>query len=136
MNTDNHLTIVRQVVEQGFGKGDMRVIDNLISDDCVEHQFAMKGGKEGLKKAILSLEAAFSQRNYQLVQYAVTGDRVWTQYIATGVHTGAFLGHPASGKKFMIDVIDIAKIEKGKICEHWGIPDRFALLYQLGLIEP
>lgn len=39
-------------------------------------------------------------------------------------------------KKFSIDVIDIARIENGKIIEHWGIPDRFALLMQLGFLQP
>ncbi|MFN2103528.1 MAG: ester cyclase [Candidatus Promineifilaceae bacterium] len=31
-------------------------------------------------------------------------------------------------------VVDICRFEEGKIVEHWGIPDRFHLITQLGLL--
>ena len=130
------LAIVRRVVEEGFGNADLYVIDQLISETCSEHQFGMKGGKEGLKRAIISLANAFSNRNYELINYSINGDIVWVHYKATGKHTGLFMGQEASGMDFTIDVMDVAKVEGGKITEHWGVPDRFALLMQLGLIQP
>jgi hypothetical protein len=30
-----------------------------------------------------------------------------------------------------IDVVDICRFADGKLFEHWGVPDRFALLHQL-----
>ena len=41
---------------------------------------------------------------------------------------------PPNGKAFEITVIDIARFENGKIVEHWGVPDRFAVMAQLGLL--
>ncbi|MES1220541.1 MAG: ester cyclase [Bacteroidota bacterium] len=41
----------------------------------------------------------------------------------------------STGKNVVIDVIDIARIENGRIAEHWGIPDRFTLLMQLGILQ-
>jgi hypothetical protein len=32
-------------------------------------------------------------------------------------------------------VIDIARIEDGRLMEHWGVPDRFALLAQTGALR-
>jgi predicted ester cyclase len=29
-------------------------------------------------------------------------------------------------------VIDIARVHNGRITEHWGVPDRFAILARLG----
>ena len=130
------LNVIRQIVEQGFGNADLYVIDQLISDDYTEHQFGMRGGKEGLKKAILSLANAFSNHQYELINQVVDGNIVWVHYRSTGEHTGDFMGHPPTGKKFTIDVIDIARIENGKLTEHWGVPDRFALLMQLGFLQP
>ena len=130
------LSVLKQVVEEGFGNADLYIIDQMISDNCNEHQFGMNGGKEGLKKAILSLATAFSNRNYELVHYSQTDDLVWTHYRATGTHTGSFMGQEATGKDFAIDVIDVARIEHGQITEHWGVPDRFALLAQLGFLQP
>jgi predicted ester cyclase len=133
---NKNLTILRQVVEQGFGNANLTIIDNLISDENIEHQFTLKGGKEGLKKAILSLANAFSNRHYELVNHSINGDIVWVHYRYTATHTGSFMGHEPTGKNFVIDVMDIARIQNGQIVEHWGVPDRFALLLQLGFLQP
>jgi predicted ester cyclase len=126
------LNVLRQIVEKGFGKADLQVIDQLIDDNWVEHQVNLKGGKEVLKKAILSLEKAFSDRKYTLANYSVNGDIVWVHYKFSGTHTGPFMGHKPTKKEIVIDVMDIARIEDDRLVEHWGIPDRFALVTQLG----
>jgi predicted SnoaL-like aldol condensation-catalyzing enzyme len=130
------LNVLRQIIEQGFGNADVYVIDQLVADDYIEHQFNMRGGKEGLKRAILSLSNAFSNHEYELINHSVNGDIVWVHYLSTGEHTGPFVGHAPTGKKFSIDVIDVARIQNGKLVEHWGVPDRFALLMQLGFLQP
>jgi predicted SnoaL-like aldol condensation-catalyzing enzyme len=130
------LNVLRQIVEQGFGNADIYVIDQLVADNYIEHQFNMGGGKEGLKKTIISLSNAFSNHEYQLIHQAVNNNLVWVHYRSTGEHTGKFMGHEATGKKFSIDVIDIGRIEHGKLVEHWGMPDRFALLMQLEFLQP
>jgi hypothetical protein len=40
---------------------------------------------------------------------------------------------PRSGKPVTMNVMDVCRFEDGKMVEHWGIPDRFAYLHQLGL---
>jgi hypothetical protein len=55
---------------------------------------------------------------------------------------GAGAGHrdrplfgPPSGRPIDITVVDIARIIDGRIVEHWGVPDRFALLAQTGALS-
>jgi predicted ester cyclase len=48
-------------------------------------------------------------------------------------HTGQFMGYEPTGKEIVIDVMDIARIENDRLVKHWGIPNRFALLTQLGI---
>jgi hypothetical protein len=33
-------------------------------------------------------------------------------------------------------VFDMVRVEDGRIVEHWGVPDRFGTLLQLGLVKP
>jgi predicted ester cyclase len=132
---NSKLNVLTQIVEKGFGNADLNLIDQLIEDDWIEHQFNLKGGKDVLKKAILSLERAFSNRKYELNNYSVSGDLVWVHYRYSARHTGSFMGIEATGKEIHIDVMDIARIVDGRLVEHWGIPDRFALLSQLGFLE-
>lgn len=132
---NNALYVLREVVEKGFEMADMDVIDKYVHEDVIEHQFGRANGKENLKKSIISLSKAFSERKYELVQHTVTSDRVWGHYRFTGVHTGTFFGHQPSGKKVNIDVMDVVTIENDQITEHWGVPDRLALLMQIGVIN-
>ena len=32
-------------------------------------------------------------------------------------------------------MIDIARVVGGRIVEHWGVPDRFAMLAQAGVLD-
>jgi hypothetical protein len=57
------------------------------------------------------------------------GDTVWGRSTCTGTD-------PRSGKSISIPVIDICRFENGKLVEHWGVPDRFALLHQIGALPP
>jgi predicted ester cyclase len=131
----SNLTVLRNIVELAFGNCDLSVIDELMDDNCIEHQFGMSGGKEGLKNSILSLHSAFPDMQYQLQHACEADGLVWVHYQATGTNTGSFMHNPPSGKKFKIDVIDIARVINGRITEHWGMPDRFALMKQLGLMN-
>ena len=133
---NKELNVIRQVVEKGFGNADMVVIDQFIHDNWIEHQLTLQGGKEVLKKAILSLEKGFPNRIYELTNYSVNGDMVWVHYKFSAIHAGSFMGIEPTGKKITIDVMDIARIKDNQIVEHWGIPDRFTLLMQLGFLQP
>jgi len=48
--------------------------------------------------------------------------------------SGPFFG-PPSNKPIDISVFDLARVADGQIIEHWGVPDRFALLAQTGMPE-
>ena len=41
-------------------------------------------------------------------------------------------GHPPSGRTFRIHVFDVLRVRGGRVVEHWGVPDRFGVLLQLG----
>ncbi len=126
------LFVIQQIIEKGFGDADTAIIDEFIHDDWKEHQANLVGGKKVLKDAILRISAAFSNRKYTLINHCESGDIIWVYYQFTGIHTGSFMGHPATNKNITMDVIDIARIDHERLIEHWGIPDRFTLLKQIG----
>ena len=52
---------------------------------------------------------------------------------AHGTNLGPFIG-PPTGRKMEITVFDECRFAAGQLVEHWGSPDRFAMIEQLGLL--
>ena len=46
------------------------------------------------------------------------------------------MGHAPTGRPIRIDVFDVLRVVDGKIVEHWGVPDRLAVLLQIGALQP
>jgi predicted ester cyclase len=134
METAN-IQLARRIVEDGFGGHNPLILDELASDNFIEHQRGMRD-LEGTKAAIRDLGKAFPDLNYQLVNTIASGDLVCVQYRATGTHQGHLGPMPPSGKQFEIDLIDIMKFKDGKLIEHWGVPDRLGLMEDLGFWPP
>lgn len=51
-----------------------------------------------------------------------------------GTATGSFFG-PPSGRPVVVAVMDVVRMRDGRIVEHWGVPDRFAMLVQTGVLR-
>ncbi len=63
----------------------------------------------------------------------VDGDWVAAHVRVRGTQTGAFLGHPPSGRSFEAAGIDLFRIADGLAAEGCGVFDTFAMVRQLGL---
>ena len=131
------LAVMRRIFDEGFATGDDSVIDELCSPDLVEHQFGLAGaGAEAIahvKAAVRDVHAAVPDMHFTIEDAVVDGDRVWVRVRGQGTNTGPFFG-PPSGLPVDITVFDQARVLDGRIIEHWGVPDRFALLAQTGVL--
>jgi predicted ester cyclase len=125
--------VLRRVIEEGFNKGNYAALDPLFAPSYVEHQFGLKPTLEGLKQDIQQLRHAFPDFHLTIEDIVSDGDKVWIRMTAQGTNHGPFFG-PPTGKPMRITVFDICRFEDGKIVEHWGVPDRFAVMAQLGLL--
>lgn len=134
-DTDRNAAVLRRVMEEGFGKGNVDILDPLFHPDFREHQFGMPQSVDGLKKEIRGLRQAFPDMTVEVREVTSDGDKVWLRATAAGTHTGPFAGTPPSGRRFTIDIFDLCRFKDGQIAEHWGVPDRFALLRQIGALE-
>jgi ketosteroid isomerase-like protein len=122
----------KAIVERGFSQGDLTVADEVCAEKLIEHQYLAKTdipGPEILKAQIENARHSIKELRLTIEAIVETGDTVWARCKATGVD-------PRSGKPVTIDVIDICRFADGKLVEHWGVPDRFALLHQLGVLPP
>ena len=133
MSVKENMEMFRTVVEEGFNKGNLGALDALFAPDYQEHQFGLRPSLDGMKQDIQFLRTAFPDFHLEIEDMVANEDEVWVRMTGTGTNHGPFMG-PPTGKSFKITVFDVLRFKNGKISDHWGVPDRFAVMVQLGLI--
>ncbi|MEJ7651670.1 MAG: ester cyclase [Nakamurella sp.] len=135
---DDSIRVLHRIFDEGFSTGDTAIVDELCSPDLIEHQFGLQGtgpaALDRVKAAIRDVHTMAPDLRFRIEDSARSGDVVWVRVHAIGTATGPFFG-PASGRPLDFTVVDIARILDGRIVEHWGVPDRFAILAQTGVLE-
>ncbi len=133
MTYQSNLDRFRALIEQAFNLENMDVLERLVAPDFTEHQFGLHPTIAGMAGDIHFLHTAFPDFRLSIEEMIANGDRVWARMTARGTNHGGFMG-PPNGKTFEISVFDECRFKDGLMVEHWGSPDRFALLHQLGLL--
>ncbi len=134
MSVENEHVCLR-LQREGFGNGDLSVVDELVAPDIANHT-ALPGsppGRESVKTTIRWIHSTFSDVRYEPQDIFSTGDRVALRSLMSGTHTGEFMGHPGTGKRFTSQQIHIFRMQDGKIAEHWASRDDVGTAQQLGL---
>jgi predicted ester cyclase len=130
--------VLKRIFEEGFATGNDAIVDEVCSPDLVEHQFGMAGrgaaATEHVKAAIRDVHRAIPDISFTIEDVVESGDTIWVRVRGRGTATGPFFG-PPSGRAVEFTVIDICRVVDGRIAEHWGVPDRFAMLAQTGVLD-
>ena len=129
--------VLQRMFDEGFATGDDTIVDELCSADLVEHQFGLAGrgaeAVEHVKAAIRDVHRMAPDLRFTIEDAVESGDTIWVRVRGRGTATGPFFG-PPSGRPLDFTVIDVARVVAGRIVEHWGVPDRFAVLAQTGVL--
>jgi hypothetical protein len=131
--------IIRYFYEQAF-KGNLDVYDELFAPDFVSYSSAAWGelrGPEAFKQAQIMYNKAFPDFNMTIDMIIAEDNLVMASGLATGTHTGNFMGLPATDKKVTWTGMAVYRFnDEGKIDGRWQEFDGVGLLTQLGLIPP
>lgn len=105
---------------------DLAVVDELVSADLVDHspvlgQQAFR--PEALKQMTQAFMAGFPDMTIRLETVVAEDDLVSCVEVASGTHTGNFMGTPATGRKVEARAAHVLRIVDGKVAEHWAVRD-------------
>jgi predicted ester cyclase len=131
MSAEENKVMFRKVIVEAFNMGNYDVLREIFNPTFIENQFGLHPTIEGMQGDIQFLRKAFPDFKLTIDEIVADGDRVWARSTAHGTNLGGFMG-PPNGKSFTISVFDEVRFENGKIVEHWGSPDRFAMMAQIG----
>jgi len=128
--------IVKLLYTTVFREHDFSMLDGIMRDDYIQHNPDVPQGKKGFKQFFEATFKAIPDFSYSLKKIVAEGDLAMMYSTTSGTHTGGkWLGKAATGNKLSFDVVDIFRIQDGKIAEHWDVADTFSLFKQLGIIE-
>ena len=136
MSAENNKSLMRRYFEEVWQKGNPAAVDHFLAP-TYQRYLSPKAAPltlDGQRQRLDGFRAAFPDIQLTIEDMVAEGDRIAFRSTMRGTHQGVFLGIPPTGKYVTVTLIDIVRIENGKIVEQWGGPDLFDLLKQLGAI--
>src|SRR5229473_1645430 len=110
MSAEENKVVVRRYLDEAWTKRNVDIIDELMASDYARY---LPGQDKPL-------------------------DRETQKQRIAGFHKAmpdmVFMGVAPGGKQLTVTAIDIARLENGKIVDHWGQMDMLGLMRQLGLV--
>ena len=124
--------LVETLCKTVFQKHDFSQLDEIMRDDYIQHNPDTPQGKAGFKEFFEGIFRGLPDFSYTVKRIIAEGDIVMMYSTTTGTHDHEWLGNPPTGNKLSFDVVDIFRIEDGKIAEHWDVADTMRMAMQLG----
>jgi steroid delta-isomerase-like uncharacterized protein len=127
--------LVETLCTSVFQNHDFSKLDEIMRDDYIQHNEDVAQGKAGFKEFFVDMFKVMPDFKYTMKKIIAEGDIVMMYSTTTATHLGEWLGNPPTGNKLDFDVVDIFRIEDGKIAEHWDVADTLKLFTQVGKIK-
>jgi predicted ester cyclase len=137
MTAEEDKAIINKLFDEIWKKKNLAGADEFVATDAVDHNPMAPGlpqGLEGSKQGWAMIHSAFPDIVITIDDQIAEGGKVVSRAIMQGTHSGEFMGIPPTGKKVTAEVIDIVRIEGGKIVERWGLVDMLDVMQQLGIV--
>ena len=132
---DGKATVLRCFTEL-WGAGKLDVADEILSAGYVGHAPGDRNlrGRDPLKALVRRYRVGFPGLRISVLGQISERDRVVTEFTMSGVHTGKWVGVPATGRPIELGCIAFSAIRDGLIVEQWYEWERRKLLEQLKLV--
>jgi steroid delta-isomerase-like uncharacterized protein len=135
--TQANIDTARRVIEEAFGEGRLEILDEVCSDDFVDHD-PIQGdrGLDGVKETIEGYREAFPDLSFTIDDIFAAGDKVVTRWTGRGTFENEFMGQqPTHEKGDPVHGIGIDRFdENGRIAEAWAQWDVLTFMRQIGLL--
>ena len=139
MSAQENKEKARRFLEEGFGQGNLQVLDEVLDPDFVCYDPNSEGGEvrgaETMKQEIEYFRNAVPDLTYTVEDQVAEGEKVVSRYTATETHQGEFFGVAPTGKPIEMSGIQIDRFdERGNMVEEWPEYDLLGAMKQMGAV--
>ena len=134
MSIEEGKQLIRRFYTQVVGGGDYSSLDSFVATDYVDHNAAEGGrGPEVVRTHLDAIRRTLPDFTVQVEDIFAEGDYVITCVAGRGTHLGEWMGIKPTGREVRLKEINIDRVERGRIAEHWGEADTIGMLVQMGV---
>ena len=128
---ENKATVIKMY--QAFDRQDIEQGQKYMAANIIGKGMdgTVRKGIESFIKYGEAIFEAFPDGCHQIEQAIAEGDKVVTCGVFKGTHKGELMGISPTGKQVQFSVVHIDRVVDGKVVEHWGQADLFAMMQQL-----
>jgi steroid delta-isomerase-like uncharacterized protein len=139
-SAEEYHAIMERFFAEVWSKGNMDVVDELISPDVLPYDPlgvapGAGAGPEGVKDLVRGLRGGFPDMHTVPDQIVAEGEWALTRWTGTGTHLGDFMGRPPTGKVVKVTGMSVTRVLDGQFVEAGDSWDTLGLMQQLGWIE-
>jgi predicted ester cyclase len=139
MDVERNKAVVRRLLDEVVGEGNLAVLDELCAPDVVNHAAApdRQQGIENFAEILRFTRRAQPDQRWAEQRIVAEGDLV----VAYGRREGTWQAPSFRGFDTAQDVpisVELAhmwRLDDGKIVEHWAVRDDLGMMQQLGAIS-
>jgi predicted SnoaL-like aldol condensation-catalyzing enzyme len=132
--SDSNKKVIELFINTVFVNHDFKVLDSIMRDDYIQHNPDVAQGKKGFLDFFKITFKAQPDFKYKIIRLVAEDDIVMAYCNSSGTHTGGpWLDKKPTGNRLDFNVVDIFRLQDGKIAEHWDVADTLTMFSQLGL---
>jgi steroid delta-isomerase-like uncharacterized protein len=134
--TSEQLKAQKRRYFDAFNAADLDAIDELFAREYVLHMAGSADvrGADTLKQMVATSLASLSEATLRVDDMVAEGDKVATRWTMTAIHSGNFMGVPATGRRLSMHGVIVDRFVDGKVVEAWEAFDMYGLMRQLGTL--
>ncbi len=127
--------ILDRIFGEVVNEGKIDAIDEVFAEGFVDHgPMGDMEGRDTFRQLVETWRAAVPDVHCTVDHVVTDGALAGWTVRTTGTHTGDQLGFPATGKQFETVSANVARLEDGKVAEHWCEQGMLPMLMQLGVL--
>ena len=134
MSIEHSKQLIRRFYTEVVDGRDYSNLDSFVATDYVDHNAAEGGrGPEVVRTHLEAIRMTLPDFTMQIEDIFAEGDYVITRVTGRGTHLGQWMGIEPTGREVRLKGINIDRVDRGRIAEHWGEADTIGMLVQMGV---
>lgn len=125
--------VIRQYIE-AWNRGELDALVPFWAPNLIHHTRLGSHNYQETRRIVGAIMHSFPDMCFEIEDMVAEGDKVVTRLTWRGTHSGEYVGAPPTGRQIRCALIGIARLEDGRIAEHWGVTDELHMMQQMGLL--